>query len=62
MNVAIVYEHQTTGEIAVSTIEGSYRFSHDSEWKHIGSLDALAYIQNLLREYPALVRKMKGEV
>lgn len=55
-----VYEHKSTREIRVKYIDDAKVLDGDVSWDHIGTIAPHAYIQGLLREYPALVRKMKG--
>jgi len=55
-----VYEHKNTGEIRVRWLDDAEILERDDSWNHIGTLAPSEYIQSLLREYPALVRKMKG--
>lgn len=59
--VVFVYEHKNTGEIRVRWLDDAKVLDADESWLHIGSLKPRAYINSLLTEYPALVRKMKGE-
>jgi hypothetical protein len=54
-----VYEHKNTGEIRVRWLYDAQILNEDENWIHIGTLEPRSYIGNLLREYPALVRKMK---
>lgn len=61
MNVIFVYQHKNTCEIRVEYIEKARALEGDSNWLHIGTLEPAAYVKTLLTEYPALVRKMKGE-
>lgn len=56
-----VYEHKNTGEIRVRFIDDAKILDVDESWRHIGTLEPRAYINSLLREYPALVRKLKGD-
>jgi hypothetical protein len=60
--VLFVYEHKETGEISVKYLEEiSHFMSNESDWNHIGTLEPKHYIQSLLREYSALVRRLKGD-
>jgi len=56
-----VFVYQRNNEIKASYYEEAIHLEDDPEWEHIGTLEPAAYIQWLLREYPALVRKLKGE-
>jgi hypothetical protein len=61
-NAAVfVYEHKNTGEVRVQWLDDAEILDKNETWNHIGTLQPQAYIQALLKEYPALVRKMKGE-
>lgn len=59
--VVFVYEHKNTGEIRARWLDDAEILDVDDTWTHIGSLDPRAYINSILTEYPALVRRMKGE-
>lgn len=59
--VVFVYEHKITGEIKARYLDDAKFLDSDEEWSHIGSLEPRSYINSLLTQYPALVRKMKGE-
>lgn len=56
-----VYEHKNTGEIRVRWLDDATVLDADDSWCHIGTLEPRSYINALLSEYPALVRKMKGD-
>jgi len=56
-----VYQHKNTGEIRVRWQDDAVILEDDKEWEHIGTLEPRSYINSLLREYPALVRVMKGD-
>lgn len=57
-----VYEHKNTLEISVRCIDDAKILDKDKTWTHIGTLAPHIYIQSLLREYPALVRELKGGI
>ena len=59
--VVFVYEHKTTGEIRARWLDDAGVLDADESWLHIGSLEPRAYINSLLTEFPALVRRMKGD-
>ena len=59
--VVFIYQNKNTGEIKARWLDDAEILDIDDSWLHIGSLDPRAYINQLLTEYPALVRRMKGE-
>lgn len=56
-----VYQHKNTGEVKVRWQDDAVILEEDKAWNHIGTLEPRGYINALLREYPSLVRVMKGE-
>ena len=59
INILFVYENKNTGEIRVRYQEDAKILDGDNSWQHISTENPQGYIQNLLREFPALVRRMK---
>lgn len=56
-----IYENRNTGEIEVMEADALDIGRHDAkDWKLIASLDPKVYVRSLLREYPDLVRQLKG--
>lgn len=54
-----VYENKDTGEIRVRYQDDAEILDGDSLWLHIATENPQNYVQSLLREFPALVRRMK---
>lgn len=56
----LAYEDGESGRIVLRWMGSPHNFESNDEIRHIGTIEPLSYIRDLLNEYPALVRKMKG--